>query len=264
MRYFSTNNLFALASFALLLGSRSSSCYSKIIVDFTGLMITRSPNEMGGLYFSVNAIMSQLLLWGSIMLYIEEMKLGEEGDANETTSGHFRTLTEETLLWGGQAISLVWIVSVAVFFMTCKRDFVGSFISTATASTFAKECWDWQMKQEEIADEVIVKVFSKHPSTFSHFEGEIGEFVSDNWERWNHEKPKFFTKKFIASIPFSVLGESIREEIIVNDLHEKQMEERRLTKARRSSEVSLKWKTAVGRVIRKSNDAENNGIPIDW
>jgi hypothetical protein len=51
--------------------------------------------------------------------------------------------------------------------------------------------------------------------------------VSDNWEKWNHDKPSFFTKKFVSSIPLSVLSEQIWEELDMADkFDEIGMEER--------------------------------------
>jgi hypothetical protein len=74
------------------------------------------------------------------------------------------------------------------------------------------------MAQEpRVADEVIVKIFKKDHDAYKHFEGEIGVFVSENWEKWNNEKPKFFTQKFISSIPSSVLSREIREELIIHE-----------------------------------------------
>jgi hypothetical protein len=60
---------------------------------------------------------------------------------------------------------------------------------------------------------VLIKVFKKHPDIYKNFSGELGAFVRHNWEKWHHEKPKFFTKKFIASIPKSMLNEDILEEM---------------------------------------------------
>jgi hypothetical protein len=65
-----------------------------------------------------------------------------------------------------------------------------------------------------------VKVFKKHPDVYMDnpiFARELRAFVSENWERWSQEKPKFFTKKFIASIPLRVLSESIKEELLLVD-----------------------------------------------
>jgi hypothetical protein len=156
---------------------------------------------MGGLYFIMNALMSQVLLWGTIMFYIDRVE--NESDASK--------LTAEKLISMGQFISASWVVSVSVFFVHCKREYRGSFFDTGTASTYAKDCFDWQMNQG-VADEAIVWLFSKHPSVYKNFEGELGMFVQDNWEKWNNEKPRFFTNKFIKSVPFSVLSKEMREE----------------------------------------------------
>jgi hypothetical protein len=231
-------------------------------------------------------------LWGSIMLYIDKMKFGDDDenkDDNKAGTAN-EELTKEMLFSIGKVISSVWILSVVVFFMIYKKEFVQSFVGTATAKTYTKECFDWQMKQKpRVQDEaivkvslpslylsfilfasltlslslflplslslflfVLVKVFKKHPDMYSNFSRELGAFVSENWEKWHHEKPKFFTKKFIASIPFSVLSEAIREEIIGNNLHGEPRRKMSLAEERRKAEVGMKWKHAVARVIRKN------------
>jgi hypothetical protein len=179
----------------------------------TGVMMYRNPCEMGGLYFSVNAIMSQVILWGSIKLYIDEMGGGEENA--DVNSGK---LTNEMLCSIGQFISSVWLVSVAAFLMVCKKEYIRGFYGTLSTKTYTKECWDWQISQDpRVADEVIVKLSKKHRDAYKHFEDEVGAFVSANWEKWNHEKPKFINKKFIASIPFTVLSKEIREEVMIDE-----------------------------------------------
>jgi hypothetical protein len=64
-----------------------------------------------------------------------------------------------------------------------------------------------------VPDEAIVKIFKKHHDVFKHFDEEIAVFIANNWEKWVHEKAKFFTEKFIASIPLSVLSREIWEEV---------------------------------------------------
>jgi hypothetical protein len=191
----------------------------KIVTDFTCLMVARNPCELGGLYFSVNALMSQVLLWGSIMLYIEKMGVtnDDDDDGNDDTSINVdaEVLSEDLLYSIGQAISSVWVAAVAVFFMTCNKEYIKTFVGTATAKTYTKECFDWQMQQEPRSDEAIVKIFKRRQDAYKHFESEVGAFVNENWERWSHEKPKFFTKKFIASIPVELLTEEIRSELMV-------------------------------------------------
>jgi hypothetical protein len=105
--------------------------------------------------------------------------------------------------------SSAWLAAVAAFLSVCKKEFINSFVGTANSRTYTEQCWCWQMEQEpRVADEVIVKLFTRHHDGYKHFENEVTEFISANWE-----KPKFFTKKFIASIPSSVLSEEIREEV---------------------------------------------------
>jgi hypothetical protein len=184
---------------------------------------------MGGLYFSWNALMSQVVLWGSIMLYIDRMGKKEEekeasalNSSSSSSSSSEGELSEERLYLIGQVISAVWVVSVVMFFMSCNREYVGSFFDTATASTYAKKCWDWQQMQDpRVDDDVIVKmILKKHRDTYKDFEKEVSAFINENWEKWNHEKPKFFNKKFAKSIPLSMLCKEIKEEVTIGDQYE--------------------------------------------
>jgi hypothetical protein len=206
----------------------------------------------------VNAIMSQVVLWGSIKLYSDKMKFGE-ALGYETENVSEDQLTAEYLYSIGQSISSIWVVSVVCFFIACKKEFVGTFVGKATARSYAKDSWDWQMVQEpRVTDEAIVKVFRKHHDCYRHFEDEIGAFLSENWERWNYEKPKFFTMKFVASIPLSVLSQEILSEVTKNGASNNntnlQEEGRAKTgesfiKSRKSLEVTSKWKGGVGKII---------------
>jgi hypothetical protein len=156
-----------------------------------------------------------VLLWSSIMLYIDKIfesnkEAGSTGDENDDY------LTQDVLLLLGIVITSVWVVSMLGFIYNVKREFRGSFVNTKTTRAYVKDCWNWQMRQHpRLDDETIVKIFKKHHSVYEFFEGEIAQFVSENWEKWNHERPRFFTKKFIASIPFSVLSAEIRSEVLL-------------------------------------------------
>jgi hypothetical protein len=77
-----------------------------------------------------------------------------------------------------------------------------------------------------------LQIFKKHHETYRFFEDQVGLFVSENWERWNHERPKFFTKKFVKGIPLSVLNEEIKEELLAADEHENE----RVTESAREGE----------------------------
>jgi hypothetical protein len=156
------------------------------------------------------------------MLYVERMfdsTASEEQEDNNTLNDPSNDdagegLTESMLILIGSLISGIWLLGLLLFICTCKKEYRHTFVSTATSMTFLKRTWDWQQEQEpRVSDEAIVKLFKKNHSKYKHFELEVSAFVSDNWEKWNYEKPKFFTKKFIASIPFSVLSKEIREEI---------------------------------------------------
>jgi hypothetical protein len=82
-----------------------------------------------------------------------------------------------------------------------------------TISYFIGENWNWMMQQSSVSDDAIANIFSRHHFYWKHIEEEVTEWVSLNWEKWQREKPKWFTNELIKSIPLSVLSEDMRTEV---------------------------------------------------
>ena len=166
----------------------------------------RHPQEVGGLYFSLSLPLSQMVLWVGILLY----------DGNEdglSTKGN-KAFSSAELFNLGRILSIAWVASIVIIVVKCKKEYRRTFFSTATAKKYQKDTWDWQKNQTGLDEKAIAGIFKCHPDTYKHFDNEVREWLGDNWERWQREKPECFTKKLIASIPESVMNDTIREEAV--------------------------------------------------
>ena len=146
---------------------------------------------MGGLYFFVNSFLSQVLLWLAVRLYLTN----ESMEADESIE------VDEELLWRiGIITSSVWIVSFITIFIKCKSGYRKTFISVATGKQFSKATWYFMMETEK-SDEIIVNsIFKKHHDMYKHFDDEVKQWIESNWEKWQREQPKWFTKELIKHL----------------------------------------------------------------
>ena len=139
------------------------------------------------------------------MLYDDnETGLNKEGN---------KELSSEELFTLGRILSIAWAASIVMIFVKCRKEYRRTFFSTATAKTFRKDVWDWQMNQAGLDEKVIAGIFKCHHDQYKSFDNEVQKWVGDNWERWQREKPEWFTKKLIGNIPESVMNDAIRDEV---------------------------------------------------
>jgi hypothetical protein len=98
-------------------------CAIKVLVDFTACVHFRNPVDLGGAYWILNAVMSQLSCFGSVVLYdvyyVGEAKIGG------------------SLLYGiVGALGLVWFLSFGTFLLIIKREYRHTFVSLQTGSDY--------------------------------------------------------------------------------------------------------------------------------
>ncbi len=95
----------------------------KVLVDFSGCVHFRNPLDLGGAYWLLNALMSQLSCIASVVLYDRYFV----GDAK--ISG--------LLLYGTVgALVAVWLVAFCAFLLIIKREYVRTFISLQSGSDY--------------------------------------------------------------------------------------------------------------------------------
>jgi hypothetical protein len=95
----------------------------KVLVDFSGCVHFRNPLDLGGAYWLLNALMSQLSCIVSVVLYDRYFV----GDAK--ISG--------PLLYGTVgALVAVWLVAFCAFLLIIKREYVHTFVSFQSGSDY--------------------------------------------------------------------------------------------------------------------------------
>ena len=105
----------------------------------------------------------------------------------------------ESVVWGITGfLFALFVVGWIAFLLVMNREFLGTFISTDTYASFLKK---WFTGVPDGDDEMKSTVFRKHPASRTLIEKEIREWTLANWERWDREKPLWFTDAWIDSVP---------------------------------------------------------------
>ena len=58
-----------------------------------------------------------------------------------------------------------------------------------------------QLYHDATTDRMKIAIFENHPSYYKSIWGEVGQWVRENWETWNDERPEWFTDRVKASVP---------------------------------------------------------------
>jgi hypothetical protein len=183
-------------------------------------------------------------MWFGIILYSNKLNSDDESDDYDNSN----------LLLLGRILSGIWIASVIAIAVKCESGYRRTFISTSTARTFQREVWHFvtskpveeagsQNNRSLVIGLGLVGLFGKiHYDIYGHFVEELKVFIDENFEIWVREKPKWFTKKFISSIPMSVLTDAIKEEVMIDAEHAKAEEMRLEAERRKRDSLSLRMK----------------------
>ena len=196
----------------------------KVICDFTGFLHARHPYEMGGFYWLMNMVFTQVSVFGAIKLK-EEYGWSEVVEGRVIPDDYYTTIA----IW----LFVVWLVSLLVLLLSSERDLVFTFISARTGKQYNRALFD------SGEDEVMMQVFIDHPSYYSSYEDKIKEWLGENWNAWNSAlRPVWLTEAILEQIPLRFLpGGEDEVELVALDAEERQRLERNERKSRRPSFV---------------------------
>ncbi|GMI02553.1 hypothetical protein TrLO_g8533 [Triparma laevis f. longispina] len=81
-----------------------------------------------------------------------------------------------------------------------KREYLHSFVSLETASEYnRKVVLNLRVDQDDLKSTVVLKI---HPDVYRRWGDELLKPWSlKNWERWEAEKPVWFTVKWVDCVP---------------------------------------------------------------
>ena len=164
----------------------------KVICDFTGFLHARHPYEMGGFYWLMNMVFTQASVFGAIRMK-EEFGPQIEEEVGE------RAIKEEDYITIATMLLLLWFVALLGLMFGSEKEFRKTFYSTRTAKQYNEALF------RSGEDEIMIQVFSDHPSYYAHFEDEIKEWLGEKWNDWHASRPGWLTEELIARIPRRLL-----------------------------------------------------------
>jgi hypothetical protein len=157
----------------------------KIIVDATGCMLFRLPYQMGGACFMSNAVLNLASVPVIAYLYLV-----------------YAEDTEEKM-----GANVVWIFAACMVVLLVVIS--GDFMARIVVPKFRKTFWSLRtgrqlsesMFLDNTEDDLRVNIFTDNIMLWSRIEEDVREWTMENWERWDQEKPAWFTGVVIASVP---------------------------------------------------------------
>ena len=160
----------------------------KILVDFTAIIHHRHPMEMTGAYWAMNLVLNQAGCFVAVKIYVDH-NFGQQDKLNED------------VLWKlCLGLSIFALLNFKLFLMKINQKYVPTFFSTMTGPQFV--CANFRKAS---TDYMKFDIFTHHPMYYEKVSSEAMNFLVDNWDKWEEEKPSFFTAAAIKNIPPEML-----------------------------------------------------------
>jgi hypothetical protein len=158
----------------------------KVAADFTGLMQARHPYELGGLYYTVNLLVTQIVTACVAKTYVDQ-KWGD---------------IRPTVVYSVTGISfVVLVVSFVVLLLTMEPKYRRTFLGADSAIDYTRNLFN----EVGASDVQKARVVTNHSSYWKPLEDDIKVFFKERWSVWKHEKPGWFDSAFIAQIDDTLL-----------------------------------------------------------
>ena len=168
----------------------------KLLADVTGLLIARNAYELGGSYYSFNAVASQASCWVAAALYVKYYEK-EEGKIDATTIYVFIG-----------CLQTLWTISLILFFAKIKRKYWSTFYSSETGRQNTVAYFN-----DNDDDPTRMTVFTSHSDLWSDIKDDVKAFTFANWARWEAEKPTWFNDNFKALVPDEYIPKAALDEL---------------------------------------------------
>ena len=93
----------------------------------------------------------------------------------------------------------IWFVSAVTFASVIKREYLNTFYSMDTASTYNRKRFLALREDQELEKSEILPM---HPDIYAKWgDTLLKSWTLGNWSRWEVEKPAWFTSKWIEAVP---------------------------------------------------------------
>ena len=93
----------------------------------------------------------------------------------------------------------IWFVSAVTLALVMKREYLHTFYNMDTASTYNRKAFLHLREDQDLEKSFMLTV---HPDVYKAWGDElIKPWTIKNWNRWEEEKPAWFTDKWIEAVP---------------------------------------------------------------
>ncbi|GMH73697.1 hypothetical protein TL16_g06259 [Triparma laevis f. inornata] len=162
----------------------------KFIVDFAGIFQFRHPNEVGGLYFTLN-------------LFIPVIGLGLV--LNQMPGLVFSESMEKFLINRAIELGISLFAMIGFFFAIVDKKYRKTFLSVETAGQFTRRKF---LDGDEIMKSDFVWNNEVH---WASIRGKVEAWIRAGWWRWEEEKPEWFTDDWKANVPKEMIPRNLKE-----------------------------------------------------
>jgi len=115
----------------------------------------------------------------------------------------------ESLLWALVAgLFSISMISFGLFLTLINRNYLWTFFDMRTGKQFVLDNY-----HAAETDASRFDVFTHHESFYNPIVGELTKWLDANWEKWEEEKPDWFTASAIASIPEDMLPVRVKNKL---------------------------------------------------
>jgi len=166
----------------------------KAVTDFTGLIQSRHPGELGGLYWSLNVLSAFVMSAASVVVYYEK------GDGD---------IMEQADAWTLAGVLVgAWILVFCVFLALSKKKYRVTFWSTKTGCQFVM---DYFLKGTD--DAVRSEIFMNNSRLWKSLRDQVMQWTMVKWWRWQEEKPAWMTDVWLSHVPLNMIPREDKKRI---------------------------------------------------
>jgi hypothetical protein len=172
------------------------------------LLQFRNAFDLGGLYFSTNLILSQASVVVCALLYYSYYEETSVETPPEIASPNNSTFTNSTgakftkgqLQGSVGSLLLIFVLSFGVFMFKIERKYVKTFFSMETGHAKAKRLF--RTGKTDFEKSLIT---TNDRRLWNSISDEVAAWLDENWDRWESDKPDWFTAVYIASIDDDIM-----------------------------------------------------------
>ena len=171
----------------------------------------RNAFDIGGLYFSANLLLSQVSVVACALLYHLYYE-DDAGDAHlnlenslgatsaNSTAEVAAKLTEVQLKGSLGSLFTIFLISFTLFLLKIERKYVWTFVSPETGHGKGKRLFKSGKNDYERS-----QIFTNNKRQWASIRPQVAEWLDQNWDRWERDKPDWFNTLFIASVDDDIM-----------------------------------------------------------